>query len=79
MQESLLQVRLSRPLSQVLRRPFGQEAPRLHQPQAVAPLCLIHDVGGDQDGDTLVVQGVEVVLELYAELRVHTHGGFVKE
>ena len=67
-------------LNQRLRRIAGQHLAGVHQRDAIAAFGLIHKVGGDEDGDTILPRQVDHQLpEHIARHRVNAGGGFIED
>ena len=58
----------------------GQHAALVHEGDAVASCCFVHEVGGDEDGDFVFTRHAQQVPpEHVARGRVHAGGGFVED
>jgi hypothetical protein len=58
----------------------GEHATRVHERDPVAALALVHEVGGNEDGDTVPAREVRQQLpEPVSRNRVHTGGGLVED
>ena len=77
--ERLLKGRRLLRLPELLRAADGKHPAAVHEGDAVAPCRLVHEVGGDEDGDALLTgEGYEVVPEHVAGSRIDSGGRLVK-
>ena len=78
--ERLLKCRRLLGLPELLRGADCKHLAAVHEGDAVAPCRLVHEVGGDEDGDALLTgEGDEVVPEHVAGSRIDSGCRFVKD
>ena len=67
------------PRLQLFRRSECDQLPPVYEPQPVAVLCLVHVMGGDEDGNPLSGHVVDQVPEVPAAHRIDAGGRLIQE